>query len=136
MPPDGLLSGQRWQAVRYVVAGGGVYALDVGLFVLLTLVLPSGLYVPANYIAKAGAAAAGFFLHRSFTFQVVGNPHRQALRYALLLIVNATASSVLLYAGSQTLGLPPLSVKIGADVITIIAAFLVSRHFVFQHATP
>ena len=129
-------TGTAWQAARYVGVGSVVYAVDLGVFALLTAnsVRPA----PANAVSKVIAACVGFALHRSVTFRVAGAPFRLADlgRYLALLAANTTATSLLLWILTEAFGLPATPSKVAVDLVAILAAFLGSKFLVFRDNRP
>lgn len=128
------------QAVRYVLVGIVVYGVDLGTFVALNwaAVAPA----TANITAKVVSALCGFVLHGSFTFAETetrrasqGRPTRlgfeRFVRYCALLVFNAAGTTLLLVLALEYLRWRPVPTRIGVDAISIVVAFLVSKHLVF-----
>lgn len=126
------------QAMRYLLAGGLVFSLDVGVFYLITTVWPAW-YIEANLVSKSIGALTGFFLHRYFTFswEHRDNAAAQGVMYVLLLGFNLMLSSLLLYLLVEWVGLIELYAKVLTDVLVILVAFVGSRLLVFRgHRRP
>ena len=125
------------QAIRYLISGGGVVALDFLCFYLLTRLWPDA-YVAANVAAKTIGALSGFFLHKHFTFageQAHGAPTQLTL-YIALYVFNMALSSAIIFGAVEVLGWHELLAKIVADVIVVATSFVTCRLLVFaQRAT-
>lgn len=107
------------------------YVVDMGGFLV---VLKAGLVGPiaANVISKIGAGAFAFVAHRNLTFGTNARQDRnhQAVRYAILLLLNVPLTSALL-AVILTVIDNPVYGKFSADVIGVGLTYWLSKHFVF-----
>lgn len=123
------------QAVRYLLSGGIVYAVDMAVFLGIMHFAP-GAHLAANFAAKAAGAFTGFFLHKYVTFSWAQRDAaaRQALAYVLLLCANLAGSTALLWLLVDWGGLPALAGKILTDAAVILATFLGGRFFVYRPA--
>lgn len=126
------------QTVRYVIVGGVVYGIDVGLFIILMMMTPKTHYLEANTLAKTVAAIAGFFLHKHYTFswEQRHSMVRQIVLYAALFAFNMGLSTGLVYLLVGRLALPTLPSRIFVDVLVTATAFFVSRQLVFRVSPP
>lgn len=124
------------QGMRYLVAGGVVFACDFLVFSVIVLMAPV-LLIPANVAGKIAGAALGFVLHRNWTFAGVhrDSATRQLISYLLLLLFNIAASSALLWLLAEALGLWVPAAKLVADAVVIALAFVIGRSIVFRPAT-
>lgn len=117
------------EATRYVGVQLLAYAVDYGLYAAgLGLGFTP---VASNVAGKIAAGVVAFVLHRHLTFRAQGDAiGGQALRYALLLLLNLPLSSAALYIA--LFALPPYAAKVAADVACVGITFLLSRALVFR----
>jgi putative flippase GtrA len=118
--------------VRYIAVQVLAYLIDVGVYsgALATGATPA----VANLLSKAAAGGLAFHLHRRFTFRVHdsdGHVRGQAIRYVVLLGVNAVLTSVLLTLLTAVLEHALLS-KVVADVVVVVGTYLASKWLVFS----
>lgn len=120
---------------RYGFSGGCVYAADIAAFTFLHWGAGIGPQT-SNLVAKIGAAALGFLLHRRFTFsaQDTDNIGGQVARYSGLLVFNIVLSAALVFLFIAALEFPVLPFRILADVVVIVCSYLGMRFFVFRTA--
>lgn len=118
---------------RYLLVSAATYAIDLGAYVIL-VALGVGPVV-ANLLGKIPAGIFAFTTHRAFTFRIAdpGGIRHEAARYVALLCANAPISSAILWGLLRVIPDPTLA-KIAADVLTVCATFLLTRHFVFGRA--
>lgn len=136
-----MVSPVRWNALtgssisRYAQTGLIVYALDLGLFSLLNWQAPTH-YATWTVVGRLGGAAAGFILHDAYSFagKKAHSRGRMAVRYVLLLTVNALLSVLLLRLSVEGLGLESWLARPVIDMFIIALAFLGSRRWVFRAA--
>ncbi len=117
--------------IRYVGVQIAAYAVDMGGFLAL---LHFGITGPviANLLAKACAGLFAFSVHRAFTFGITGPSRRgmHAIRYFVLLAINAPLSSAILAAFLHVI--PHAAVaKIVADVLTVVLSYFLTARVVF-----
>lgn len=122
------------QAVRYVIVGLGVLALDFLTFILLVHFIPAA-YVIANVAGKSVGAFSGFFLHKNYTF--AGQHDKSTLTQITLYFAayagNTALSTCIIYLGVDRLGFADVISKVVADVVVTGSSFLIGRFFVFRH---
>ena len=136
-----MASPARWKALtgsslsRYVQSGLAVYALDLGLFSLLNWLAPAH-YATWTVAGRIAGAAAGFFLHNSYSFagEKAHSKRRMAAHYLILLVANALLSVLLLRLSVEGLGIASWLARPVIDVLIIALAFLGSRLWVFRAA--
>jgi len=117
--------------LRYLLVQLVAYGLDIGTFQALIATGVSGPVV-ANLAGKVPAGTFAFFAHRHFTFRV-GNAagvHREAVKYLLLLLINAPLSSLIL-AGLLGVMTQVTLAKILADILSVGLTFTLTKHLVF-----
>ena len=122
-------AGPFWrQLLRYGLVGGITYVVDLAVFLAGNAWQPQA-YLEANVAGRLAGAVAGFVLHKTWTFEDRRSEGtaRQALLYALLLAGNVAASSLLLAAAVQGLGLAAGLARPAIDVLIIGSTFVLSR---------
>ena len=121
------------QAIRYLIAGGLVFAFDFGVFTGLLLINAHWLFA-ANIIGKIAGALSGFFLHRHFTFswQKRQSVVTQFISYGAVLLLNLIISSGLVYLFVISMNIEAIIGRLLSDIVTIVLTFLLSRNLVFS----
>ena len=117
--------------IRYVGIQLLAYVVDMGGFLFI---LKSGFLgpIPANVISKVAAGIFAFIAHRKFTFCTndVADRNHQAVRYFILLVLNAPLSSGVLAVVLIWLDRPVIA-KVVADVVSVALTYWLSKSFVF-----
>jgi putative flippase GtrA len=117
--------------LRYLLVQIVAYGLDLGTFQAL---IASGVSGPllANLAGKVPAGIFAFLAHRHFTFRVrdAAGVHREAIKYFILLLINAPLSSLIL-AGLLRVMTHVTLAKILADVLSVGLTFMLTKHLVF-----
>ncbi|WP_269531315.1 GtrA family protein [Chitinimonas sp. BJYL2] len=115
---------------RFGVVGGGVFALDTGLF-LIVYHLTSHAAL-SNLVSMLAGFLMGLFAHHRITFKQQ-QPLRlaTALRYGGGFAFNLLLGTVLLSV-SLAAGMMPLWAKLLATAAVVISNYLISRYFVFR----
>jgi putative flippase GtrA len=107
------------------------YGLDLGTFQALVATGVSGPII-ANLAGKVPAGFFAFLAHRHFTFRVGDSAgmHREAIKYLVLLLVNAPLSSLIL--AGLLLVVPHVTLaKVLADVLSVGLTFTLTKYLVF-----
>lgn len=117
--------------LRYLLVQIVAYGLDLGTFQALVTTGVSGPVI-ANLAGKVPAGAFAFLAHRQFTFRVGDSAgvHREAIKYLLLLLLNAPLSSLIL-AGLLGVMTQVTLAKILADVLSVGLTFTLTKYLVF-----
>lgn len=119
---------------RYLLVGLVVYAIEYSVY--LGLVLHAWLSpLFANAIAKVIAGLSGYFLHRLYTF---GKPFHDGLlvdfcKYAAILLINIPLFGGIFYLVSLVVA-NFIGVKVIADILCVVIAYLQTRFIVFRYA--
>lgn len=117
--------------IKYGIIQVLAYALDMGSFLLLSLLLKDQ-PILANIAGKLIAGIFAFFLHRHFTFRSTsGSGKAQAIRYFSILAINIPVASTLFSAGLYFVN-SPTPVKFSSDVACILVTYWISKLFVFN----
>lgn len=118
--------------MRYLLVQVLAYGVDIGTFIAL---VSSGVCGPlvANLAGKIPAGILAFLAHRSFTFRKQDSKrlHREALKYAVLLALNAPISTLLL-KGLLVVHVPATRAKILADILSVGLSFTLTKYVVFE----
>lgn len=125
---------------KYSISSVVCFLLDYGLFTLLNAVILRSVAdgereLIATYGARIVSAAVNFLLNRNMVFRDVSSPARSALRYALLAIVQAAVSALLVYGIRRLTGSSQLMetvIKIPVDVGLFIASYQIQKRWVFK----
>jgi len=124
------LSPKAAQLLRFLLAGLIVVAIDAACYSLLVLNAVN-LFV-ANIVGMSAGFLSGFFLHKTFTFQL--GPRFEAsmfLLYFLTFLVNVAIAHWSLQALYSLLGEPFLAKFITMGIV-FISNFLISKYVVFR----
>lgn len=116
------------------------FLLDQGLFTLLNSVLlvslPDGTReILATYGARVVSAVTNFLLNRMLVFQDKGAAVRSIWRYALLAVVQASLSAVLisvLQDLTHATNLLETVIKIPVDGVLFLASYQIQKRWVFR----
>lgn len=125
---------------KYSISSVVCFLLDYGLFTLLNAVILRSVAdgereLIATYGARIVSAAVNFLLNRNMVFRDVSSPARSAVRYALLAIVQAAVSALLVYGIRRLTGSSQLMetvIKIPVDVGLFIASYQIQKRWVFK----
>jgi putative flippase GtrA len=122
--------------LRYLLVQILAYGVDVGTFIAL---ISTGVAGPllANLAAKIPAGIFAFLAHRRFTFRIhdFERAHREAIRYFVLLALNAPMSTLIL-KGLLTFNAPVTLAKILADVLAVGVSYTLTKYVVFGRGRP
>lgn len=111
------------QPVRYIVVGGGAFAVNFALFLALQPWMDVRL---AEAIARALATVLTFFGHRHVTFRAAdGAAATQGIGYIALAAVNVLISPWVVYFAVDLLG-HVVAGKLVSEVIMTVESYLVS----------
>ena len=124
---------------KYSISSVVCFLLDYGLFTLLNAVILRGMAdgtreLIATYGARIVSAAVNFTLNRNMVFGDTSDPRRAAFRYALLAVVQAAVSAMLVYLIRRLTGASHLMetvIKIPVDVGLFIASYQIQKRWVF-----
>lgn len=117
------------QIIVYLLVGGSGFLLDLGTLALLKSVfgLPAWLSAAVGFLV---GTIYTFLLHRKFTFSEDLSLGKTAFRYCLLLAFNTIATSLIVEASDQWLGLYALG-KIIATTATTLWNFPLMKYWVY-----
>lgn len=115
------------------------FLVDYGLFTLLNAVVLAGMAdgtreIAATYGARVVSAVVNFTLNKKLVFRSDGNGLRCALRYALLAVVQAGVSALLVSTLHTALGVSDLAetlIKLPVDVLLFLVSYNIQKKWVF-----
>jgi putative flippase GtrA len=117
-----------WYLLGQLIA----YAVDIGTFLLVITVWNLNPVV-CNIIGKMAATCFGFTYHATVSFRGHDskNTARALFMFVLVVIGNIIGTSTLLWAGTTFLHTPETPTKLAADVVGIVATYLLVGKIVF-----
>lgn len=121
----------RRQFFRYLLVGGGSFALEYGGFFLLLQVFQFH-YLIANSLVYSIVSALNFSLNRLWTFHSSTRLRRQILLYLTLLLFNMLASNFILYILCDPLQLPALLAKIAVMAMVVAWNFILYKTVIYR----
>ena len=115
------------------------FLLDYGLFTLLNAVILTGLAngpreLAATYGARVLSAVVNFLLNKKLVFRSEGHGSRSAIRYALLAVVQAGISALLVSILHKALGVSDLAetlIKLPVDAALFLISYNIQKKWVF-----
>jgi putative flippase GtrA len=131
----------RHSSIRYLLAGGFLFALDFSVY----FVLARGLGIEpgvAQFVSRGTGAFVGFFVHRDFSFRTEGATHgisttSQGAGYTLVTIANLLGSPFLVHWSVAALGGRIALGKLAVDVFLVLESYVVLRIlFHSRHPDP
>lgn len=126
---------RRWRrllghtATRYLLVGGLAFLVDIGLLAFFHEILgwPLAVSTPTAFLLSF---ALTFVLQRQLTFQTSAKVVGSAVRYTLLVIFNAVATTFIV-AGGAAIGLPWEWAKVVAVASTTVWNYFAYRYWIF-----
>jgi putative flippase GtrA len=123
-----------WTLLRFAMMSMVCALLDLGLFLLLTMLLTGTQAVvltAATIIARLASGICNFALNKNYTFKYNGNAIVAAIGYAALFLalMALSASGVVLLAG---FGVQPVLSKVLVDCTLFSVSYLVQRNVIFK----
>ena len=128
-----------WQPLKYAMASGSSFLVDVGLFYLFQLLLGERLGVGADMVctvlARIISSFFNFNVNNRLVFAHEGNYFRALLRYYCLAVPIMLVSGGMVTLLDRLFGVsaPILrtAVKIVVDTLLFVASYLVQKIWVF-----
>ena len=126
--------------LRFSGSSAVCFLLDYGLFTLLNSVVLVSLAdgtreIAATYGARVVSAVVNFLLNRYLVFHANSPTGGAAWRYALLAIVQAGLSAVLVAAlrnATNAANLMETLIKMPVDAVLFLLSYQVQKHWVFK----
>lgn len=123
--------------LRYLLVGGALFLLDYAVTSFLYLAMEQSLYV-AQWAGRLSGAAAGYGLHRAYTFQSSRNHNNAVLRYGFISVFLWFVSPLLLdhvLSGLPDVPMKFLVSKVLTEAVLVCISYMLLRNFVFITGT-
>ena len=116
---------------RYLLVGALLFVLDYAVTRVIYVEMQQSLMV-AQWTGRLIGAGVGYWLHRAYTFAVVGQQTSTArVRYWLVAAMLWLISPLLLKAAMAAAPDSPLLGKVVTEGVLVGASYLLLRYFVF-----
>lgn len=118
--------------LRFLVSSLTGAAVDIGIFYILTLLLPYPqvkLVLFATVLARICSGVVNFWMNKHFSFRSKGRLHKEGAKYFLLFL-----GQMLLSAGGVSilsLILPKVGAKVVVDSLLFILSYVIQKQWVF-----
>lgn len=121
------------QLVRFVMTGGFVTALGVGVYALVALVLHWNPQL-GNFLAYVVAVATGYVMHSSWSFRGHGGErtHATKLRFAVVSVISFALNSFWVWLLFTHLDLGRAAPIVPMLFVTPAVTFVLNRQWVFR----
>lgn len=129
----GEAAGVTAQLVRFVMTGGFVTALGIGVYALVAIGLRWNPQL-GNFLAYAVAVATGYVLHSRFSFRGHGGErtHATKLRFAAVSVISYALNSLWVWLFYTYLDLGRAVPMIPMLFVTPVVTFVLNRQWVFR----
>ena len=129
----GEAAGVTAQLVRFVMTGGFVTALGIGVYALVAIGLRWNPQL-GNFLAYAVAVASGYVLHSRWSFRGHGGErtHSTKLRFAVVSVISYALNSLWVWLFYTYLDLGRAVPMIPMLFVTPVVTFLLNRQWVFR----
>ncbi len=130
-PGDG--AAMTAQLVRFVMTGGFVTALGIGVYALVAIGLRWNPQL-GNFLAYAVAVASGYVLHSRWSFRGHGGErtHSTKLRFAVVSVISYALNSLWVWLFYTYLDLGRAVPMIPMLFVTPVVTFVLNRQWVFR----
>jgi putative flippase GtrA len=130
---DGTRREMLAQLVRFVMTGGFVTALGVGVYALVALGLRWNPQL-GNFLAYLVAVASGYVLHSRWSFRGHGGErtHSTKLRFATVSVISYALNSFWVWLLFTHLDLGRAAPIIPMLFVTPVVTFVLNRQWVFR----
>ena len=120
------------QLFRFLISGGLVTALGVGVYGLSALVFKLHPQV-ANLLAYGAAVSTGYLMHSRWSFRNHGRRSRITMvKFFVVSLVSLSLNSLWIAILTDLLGLSPAWPMVPMVCVTPIVTFLLNRYWVFR----
>jgi putative flippase GtrA len=121
------------QLARFVITGGIVTALGVGVYALVALVLRWNPQL-GNFLAYVVAVVTGYVMHSRWSFRGHGGErdHRTRLRFAVVSIISYALNSFWVWLLFSRLELGRAAPILPMLFVTPVVTFTLNRRWVFR----
>lgn len=133
LPLDANQRAVASQLMRFVVTGGFVTALGVGVYAIVALLLRWNPQL-GNFLAYVVAVATGYVLHSRWSFRGHGGErtHATRLRFAAVSIISYALNSFWVWLLFTRLDLGRAAPIAPMLFVTPVVTFLLNRQWVFR----
>ena len=121
------------QLARFIISGGAVTALGVGVYSIVALWLRWHPQI-GNFLAYVTAATIGYLLHSLWSFKghgQRGNLGRTGSRFLIVSLISLGLNSLWVWLATGPLGLDPAWPIIPMLFVTPLVTFTLNRQWVF-----
>lgn len=134
---EALLGAQIFKFVRFLIAGGVAAASNLAVFFVLVQ-FAHVYYLYASIAAFVMSIGVSFTMQKFWTFRdmLLSGMHAQFARYILVISINLTLNTSLVYLFVEKLGIWSLFAQALATVIIATTGYLGYQYFVFRDRVP
>lgn len=121
------------QLTRFLISGGAVTALGVGVYAFVALWLGWHPQL-GNFLAYVTAALIGYWLHSQWSFKGHGkrdNVGRTGSRFVVVSLISFGLNSLWVWLATGPLGLDPVWPILPMLFVTPLVTFTLNRQWVF-----
>lgn len=121
------------QLIRFLISGGLVTALGIGVYALVALGLRWHPQV-GNLLAYATAMATGYWLHSRWSFRGHGDERNAGTlgRFVTVSLISLGLNSLWVWLATEPLGLSPAWPIVPMLFVTPLVTFTLNRLWVFR----
>jgi putative flippase GtrA len=121
------------QLVRFVISGGIVTVLGLGVYALIALVLRWNPQI-GNFLAYVVAVATGYVMHSRWSFGDHGGrrDHRTKVRFVIVSLISFALNSFWVWLLTQPLHLSAAWPMAPMVFVTPVVTFTLNRQWVFR----
>jgi putative flippase GtrA len=121
------------QLTRFVISGGIVTALGLGVYALVALVLRWNPQL-GNFLAYVVAVATGYVMHSRWSFGDHGGErdHRTKVRFVVVSLISLALNSFWVWLVTHPLHLGPAWPMVPMVFATPVVTFALNRQWVFR----
>ena len=122
-----------FQLARFVISGGVVTVLGLGVYALVALVLRWNPQL-GNFLAYAVAAATGYVMHSRWSFGGHGGErdHRTKVRFVIVSLISYLMNTAWGWLITKPLHLSPAWPMVPMVFVTPAVTFTLNRQWVFR----
>ena len=122
----------RRQFAKYFIAGSSAVILDIGTLMLLKELLGIRPWV-ATIFNQALVLVYVFSIHKYWSFRNHELPHRQIIRFFILVSWNYVFSVAMMYLFNERAKIDYRLVRVGTIALAVSWNFFLYKYWVYQH---